>query len=184
MSIQSCALVCILHFQFFPCNLVHIWNQLIWYTHWRCSRPPDHCHRRASLGESCYDYVTVLTNLFSILSVKKKTCLTLGLNNWIIPFRNATEWLKSIIINFYRKSILIEVTTLFPYRFLSIDMENWYSWMIDIDYNRLLSIIGISINYSWFIKSKMCMRAEILHSVATTEDNGRFQPRPRRVILG
>lgn len=61
-------------------------------------------------------------------------------------------------------------------------MENWYLSIIDIDYKRLLSIIGISINYSWFIKSKMCMKAEVLHSVATIEDNGRFQPRPRRVI--
>ena len=26
------------------------------------------------------------------------------------------------------------------------------------------------------------MKAEVLHSVATIEDNGRFQPRPRRVI--
>ena len=61
-------------------------------------------------------------------------------------------------------------------------MENWYSSIIDTDYKRLLSIIGISINYSWFIKSEMCMKAEVLHSVTTIEDNGRFQPRPRRVI--
>ena len=38
---------------------------------------------------------------------------------------------------FYRKSILIEVTTFFLYRFLSIDIGNQYSSMIDIDYYRL-----------------------------------------------
>ena len=49
----------------------------------------------------------------------------------------------SIVFDFYRKLILIEVTTFF-YRFLSIDLGNWYSSMIDIDYYWLLSII-------WFI---------------------------------
>ena len=56
---------------------------------------------------------------------------------------------KKIIINFYRKSILIEVT-IFRYRFLSIDIRNRYSSMIDIDYYEVLPIIGLSINYVWY----------------------------------
>ena len=43
-----------------------------------------------------------------------------------------------IIIDFYWKSILIQVTTFFIYRFLSIDIENRYSSMIVIDYYWLL----------------------------------------------
>ena len=39
-------------------------------------------------------------------------------------------------------------STLF-YRFLSIDIGNRYSSMIDIDYYQLLSIIGLSIIYVW-----------------------------------
>ena len=41
--------------------------------------------------------------------------------------------------------MLIEVN-FFLYRFLSIDVGNRYSSMIDIDFYRLLSIIGLSIN--------------------------------------
>ena len=43
----------------------------------------------------------------------------------------------------------MEVTTIFLHRFLSIDIGNRYSSTIDIDYYRLLSIIGLSINYAW-----------------------------------
>ena len=44
---------------------------------------------------------------------------------------------------------LIEVTTFFLYRLLSIDMRNRYSSMIDIDDYWLLPIISLSINYVW-----------------------------------
>ena len=40
---------------------------------------------------------------------------------------------KAIIIDFYRKLRLIEVTTFFLYRFLSIDIRNWYLSIV-IDY--------------------------------------------------
>ena len=53
---------------------------------------------------------------------------------------------KKIIIDFYGKSILEEVTTFFLYRFLSIGIGNRYSLMTDIGYYRLLSIFGLSIN--------------------------------------
>ena len=43
----------------------------------------------------------------------------------------------------------MEVTNLFLYPFLSIGIGNRYLSMIDIDYYRLLSIIGLSINYAW-----------------------------------
>ena len=56
---------------------------------------------------------------------------------------------KSLSTSIWKLSILIAVTTF--YRFLSIDIGNRYSSMIDIDYYRLLSIIGLSINYVWLI---------------------------------
>ena len=52
------------------------------------------------------------------------------------------KWLLSI-----KKLITIDVRTLFRHRFLSFDIGNWGSSMIDIDYYWLLSIIGLSINY-------------------------------------
>ena len=45
--------------------------------------------------------------------------------------------------------ITIDVRTLFLHRFLSFDIGNWGSSMIDIDYYWLLSIISLSINYVW-----------------------------------
>ena len=45
--------------------------------------------------------------------------------------------IKNIMIDFYRKIYyinIIEVTTFFLYRFLSIDIGNRYSSMTDIDY--------------------------------------------------
>ena len=52
------------------------------------------------------------------------------------------------IIDFYRKIIDIN-PNFFLYRFLSIDVGNRYSSMIDIDCYRYISIIGLSINYVW-----------------------------------
>ena len=43
--------------------------------------------------------------------------------------------------------MLIELTIFILCRFLSIDIGNLYSSMIDINYYRLLSMIGLSINY-------------------------------------
>ena len=54
---------------------------------------------------------------------------------------------KKIIIDFYLKIIDINRShNFFLYRFLSIDIGNRYSSMIDIGYYRLLSI-----NYVWLI---------------------------------
>lgn len=49
-----------------------------------------------------------------------------------------------MIIDFYLKIIDINLS-----RFLSIDNENRYSSMIEIDYYRLSSILGLSIDYVW-----------------------------------
>ena len=49
-----------------------------------------------------------------------------------------------MIIDFYLKIIDINLS-----RFLSIDNENRYSSMIEIDYYRLSSIFGLSIDYVW-----------------------------------
>ena len=55
---------------------------------------------------------------------------------------------KNIIIDFYRKIIDINRShNVFLYRVLSIDIKNRYSSMTDIDYYRLISVIGLSINY-------------------------------------
>ena len=59
--------------------------------------------------------------------------------HWILRHRLHLTYIIS--------SILIEVTIVFLYRFLSIDSGNLYSSMIDINYYRLLSMIGLSINY-------------------------------------
>ena len=54
---------------------------------------------------------------------------------------------KNIIIDFYRKIVDINRShNVFLYRVLSIDIKNRYSLMIDIDYYRLISVIGLSIN--------------------------------------
>ena len=70
---------------------------------------------------------------------------------WFNPPTNIDWYRKSQKNDYYRltKLITIDVRTLFLHRFLSFDIGNWGSSMIDIDYYWLLSIISLSINYVW-----------------------------------
>ena len=99
----------------------------MWYTHRRLSKPPDHCNRRTWLGESRYDYVTVRTNLFSTLSVKKINCLTSGLNNTVQKCYRMTQ------INHNR--FLSEIDTNRSHNSFSLSISiNRYGKLIFIDY--------------------------------------------------
>ena len=50
----------------------------------------------------------------------------------------------------FDKSISIELTILFLYRFLLIGIGNRFQSSIVIDCYRLISIIGLSIDYAWY----------------------------------
>ena len=70
---------------------------------------------------------------------------------------NSNQWQlikKSLSISIGKSLILIEVTTFFLYRFLSMDVRNQYSSMTDIDYYWLITIIDLSINCVWGTRGK------------------------------
>ena len=69
------------------------------------------------------DFHTVTTDWLKI----RRTCRHHRVNVELLPNVFPIIVDKSITINFYRKSILIEVTTAFLYWFLSTDIGNGYS---------------------------------------------------------
>lgn len=83
---------------------------------------------------------------------------TLASTSFLSCIMNCAEyWNKSIVIDFYRKSISIELTILFRYRFLSTGIGNRYPSSIDIDYRYLdwlrlvFSPVAQSVEQRWSI---------------------------------